>query len=342
MIADGRHEIHYLTHFVDGRYRARNYRVHLIGAGGAIPRLGYLMEAHSLYAALRKIAPDAIYQRVACAYTGICAFYARRRGVPLIWHVAHDSDVAPRLLEQVRNIPRQRLEILAVGYGARNATAIVVQTRQQADLLRQTYGRNADDVIPNFHPLPKETIDKSGPLTVTWIANLKPWKRPDAFVRLARSFSSQPEIRFVMVGAPAAKTASTAWQDSLMRSIADTSNLEYRGQLSNHEVNELLARSHIFVNTSMYEGFPNTFIQAWQRGVAVVSLHVDPDGVLEGEVTGIAAQTESGLEAAVRKLIVDPEALAGYSTRGREYALANHSLDNARRLIQLIRTHTST
>ena len=341
MAAAGGHEIHYLTHFVDGRDRARNYRVRRVGAGGPLPHLGYLMDARSLYAALREIGPDVIYQRVACGYTGICAFYSRRRAVPLIWHVASDADVAPRLQERVRNVPRQRLERLAVAYGARNATAIVVQTQQQADLLEQSYGRIADELIPNFHPQPNEIIDKSGPLTVTWIANLKPLKRPDAFVRLAQRFTNQPEIRFIMVGASAPRTASTAWQDSLMQSIAATSNLEYRGQLRHDEVNELLARSHIFVNTSTHEGFPNTFIQAWLREAAVVSLHVDPDGVLEREATGIAAQTESGLEAAVRSLIDDPQSLAGYAKRGRDHALAKHSLDNALRLAELIQARGS-
>ena len=66
----------------------------------------------------------------------------------------------------------------------------------------------------------------------------------------------------------------TGWQASLMRSIEATPNLEYLGQRTHAEVNELLARAHIFVNTSTHEGFPNTFIQAWLREVAVVSLSV--------------------------------------------------------------------
>jgi glycosyltransferase involved in cell wall biosynthesis len=339
LVAGGRYEVHYLTHFIDQRDRTRNYRVSVIGAGGPIPRLGYVMDARSLYGTLRKIDPCVIYQRVACAYTGICAFYSRRRAVPMIWHVAHDSDVAPRLLERVRNVPRQQLEKWAVAYGARNATEIVVQTRHQAALLQENYHRTAAAVIPNFHPPAAETIDKSGPLTIVWIANLKPWKRPDVFVRLAGRFSLRPDVRFIMVGAPAAKTGNQHWRDSLMRSIETAANLDYVGQKTHTEVNELLGRSHIFVNTSTHEGFPNTFIQAWMREAAVVSLNVDPDGVLEREGAGIAAHTESGLEAAVRALIDDPNARAALAKRGREHAGAHHSLANTRRLVELIQAY---
>ncbi len=131
---------------------------------------------------------------------------------------------------------------------------------------------HADAIVPNFHPPAAETIDKSGPLTVVWIANLKPWKRPEVFVRLAQSFSDRKDTRFIMVGAPAAASGKGGWQASLMRSIEATPNLTYLGHMSHAEVNELLARAHIFVNTSTQEGFPNTFIQAWLRDVVVVSL----------------------------------------------------------------------
>jgi glycosyltransferase involved in cell wall biosynthesis len=217
-----------------------------------------------------------------------------------------------------------------------------VQTHRQAQLLEQNYGRKPDAIIPNFHPPAFEAIDKSGPSTVIWIANLKQWKRPDAFVRLARSFSARTDVRFLMVGAPAPATGDPAWRQSLMQSIEAAPNLDYLGSKTQTEVNELLTRSHIFVNTSTHEGFPNTFIQSWLRGAVVVSLSVDPDGVLERERVGIAAGTESGLHEAVRTLLEDPNALAAYSKRGREHADTHHSLANSRHLVKLIETLGST
>jgi glycosyltransferase involved in cell wall biosynthesis len=336
LVASNRYEVHYLAHFLDGRERARNYQIARIGAGGPIPPMGYLMEARSLYVALREINPRVIYQRVACAYTGICAWYSRRRSAPLVWHVAHDTDVSSSSLDPGRNFLRLRLEKWALEYGIRNATRIVAQTRHQAHLLQDNYGRKADAVIGNFHPAGEGSLDKGGPLTVLWIANLKPWKRPDVFVRLAQRLATCRQVRFVMIGAPAAGTGNQSWQRSLMRSIESTPNLEYWGQKSHTEVNELLDRSHILVNTSTHEGFPNTFIQAWLRAVAVVSLQVDPDQILARQHLGIAAQSEGGLVEAVRHLIENADARSDYALRGRKHAIANHSLRNAESLMQLI------
>ena len=336
LAAAGRYEVHYLAHFVDERTRARNYRIHHVGRKGPMPPLGYILDARSLFRTLRAIEPDVIYQRVACGYTGLCAWYAQRHSIPMVWHVAHDTDVAPQILDAARNFVRLRLEKRLVEYGARHATRVVVQTRQQAALLRTHYRRSADAVIGNFHPPAAQAAPKNGPRTVVWIANLKPWKQPEVFVRLAQALADRGDVRFIMVGAPAAHSANHEWQDALLRSIEATPNLSYVGHKTHDEVNELLAHAHIFVNTSTQEGFPNTFIQAWLRSVAVVSLTVDPDQVLERLQVGIATQTESALITAVRRLLDDAEECAAYARRGRLHAAANHSLHNAGELIRLI------
>jgi hypothetical protein len=45
----------------------------------------------------------------------------------------------------------------------------------------------------------------------------------------------------------------------------------------------------VFVNTSDYEGFPNTFVQAATGGCGILSLRVNPDGFLDRFGCGASA-----------------------------------------------------
>jgi glycosyltransferase involved in cell wall biosynthesis len=331
-----RFEIFYLARHLSAQPQSSAYQVVRIGRGGRMPRFGYIMDAMPLYRALRRIAPHSLYQRVACGYTGVCAWYARRHGARLTWHVASDSDVSRRDLVAGRNPLRSVLERRSVEFGIRHANHVVAQTLRQAELLQENYARKVDLIIPNFHPLPEETVDKRLPISVIWVANFKPLKQPEVFVRLTAKLRDLKGVRFIMVGAPATGSGDRQWSEALMASIRDTPNLEYLGQKTQREVNELLARAHVYVNTSAFEGFANTFIQAWMRDVAVVSLHVNPDGVLDHESVGIHAGSEDQLTLAVRSLIDEPALRADYAARGRRYATQSHSMKNAHRLVQLI------
>ena len=330
-----RYDVYYLARNTDPSAPSTGYEIVPIGHKNGTLKFGYSIDAVSLYRALLTIRPNVIYQRVACAYTGVCAFYARRHGARFVWHVAHDSDVdGSRSLFGTNPLARS-LEALAVGYAIERADAIVVQTHQQAQLLHGNYGREADAVISNFHPKPAETVDKSGAATVLWIANLKRWKQPEVFVRIAAALQHLRGVRFVMVGAPATASRDRGWNAGLMHAIAATPNLEYLGPRTHDQVNELLARSHVLVNTSNQEGFPNTFIQAWMREVPVVSF-VNPDGVLSRENVGIHARTEEGLVDGVRLLVTDPRKRLEYAQRAHVYAIARHSLRNAELLERLL------
>ena len=332
-----RTEIFYLSSTHSGDDGERPYHVVRVGHPRRAPRFGYITQAVPLYRALQQIRPHAIYQRVACGYTAVCASYARRNGIRMVWHVAHDSDVTPGASLDGRNPLRRFLEKESVEYGIRRAGCIVTQTRDQAHLLEEHYGRQPDAVIPNFHPYPAERIDKSGPLTVAWVASLKPWKAPEAFLDLADAFRDRPEVRFVMIGPEGTGAGQRAWFQDLQRRVQATWNVDYRGPRSQAEVNELLAQSHLFVNTSLHEGFANTFIQAWMREVPVISLHVNPDGLLDDRGVGIFCEhSPSRMVEAVRTLLGDASMRSLCAVTAREYAMSRHSLANASELARLI------
>jgi glycosyltransferase involved in cell wall biosynthesis len=80
--------------------------------------------------------------------------------------------------------------------------------------------------------------------------------------------------------------------------------------------------------TSDYEGFPNTFLEAWSHGLPVVS-SFDPDGLIESRALGATAVDAAGLAAAVRDLVASPERWRVASRRSRRYYSESHTVDGA-------------
>lgn len=334
--ATGRVRLTWVCRRIAEDYRPEGYEIRQVAPHSGLRRHGFFLDHFRLGCLLDELAPDAIYQRVGCAYTGIAARYARRSGCRMVWHVASDGDVTPVRGWPLRDtlLPFRRMEKAALEYGIRHAPQIVVQTRHQASLLKAHYNRDAAALVRNFHPSAREAIDKSGPWTVLWIGNLKPTKNPLAFLDIAHAFANRSDVRFLMIGDPSGDPACAR---EIARRSDEIPGFRFLGKQSQDQVNELLAKSHLLVNTSRYEGFSNTFIQAWMREVPVVSLNADPDGLLESEGFGFCACGDmAALQSSAGLLMSDAALWRQCGLRARDYAETNHTERNVRTLLDLL------
>jgi glycosyltransferase involved in cell wall biosynthesis len=230
-----------------------------------------------------------------------------------------------------------RLNRGLIDYGERRADVVIVQSAQQAGLLRSRYGRSDAVYIPNFHAAPAASITKaSDRVIVCWIANLKRLKQPELFVRLASDFRNWPDVEFVMVGGQHMR--ADVWA-TLLGSMRTLPNLRYLGSQPQAAVEQLLARAHVLVNTSEFEGFPNTFIQAWLREVAVASLGVNPDGVFDADEYGICAGgSYERLRRGLQRLISDPVLRNRIGQRANAFARERFSERNMELIIKLLQS----
>ncbi len=325
-------DIAYLTTQADPSFKPEGYRIVPFSDRRGLRRYGSFFDVVRLYRALARERPDIILQFVGSAHTGIAALYARQHGCKMIWRVTSDRSVEPETAPWLR--PHMHLERLFLDFGIRNASLILAQTEYQRAAIAAKYPNAPVQVLPNFHPSAPD-CGRTGAVMkqVAWIANLKALKNPSAFVRLARRFSSRQDVRFVMVGDT---LDDSPWTKDQLAEIAATPNLEYRGALSQTEVNTLLEHTDLLVNTSDYEGFSNTFIQAWMRRVPVVSLRVDPDRLLSRGGLGAVTGTEESLFGCVAVLLDDPEKCAAIGARARRYALEHHAESNIETLARLL------
>lgn len=333
VVRRGEFEVFYLARAIDPSYRPPGYELVQITGENRLNRHAFFFDALHLHRVLKEIRPDVIYQRGLMAYTGVAAWYARRNGCRLVFHIAHDFDVSSPASFPGRGEILKAIDRKVGEYGIRRADAIIAQTWQQSELLKRRYGREATAVIGNFHPLPVESLDKEKPLKVIWVANLKPNKRPEVFVRLAEDFQHRDGVEFIMIGHPGSRRRYA----DLYRRMERMENFSFLGLQPMERVNEILAKGHLFVNTSVKEGFPNTFVQAWMRQVPVVSLDVDLDGLLAQRRIGFLSGSYEQLRKDAEQLLVNDGLRISMGNEARDYAIENHSPKVFERLYEVIK-----
>lgn len=330
------HEVHYI-YVSNGKPCENHLRLHLHPMKALVIQSGRFGSLLSFYDCqisriLKTIRPDVLYVRGGVSFAGMTAGYAKRYGVRSIWHIASSADVTPRPLWSMLKRPLNLIERKAIGYAIKHSTHVVAHARYQAELLMKNYGRAAE-VILKEQPTPTEALVKRGPFTVVWVANIKPLKQPEKFIRLAKEYAAEQNVHFIMIGRP----AGGEYQARLESEMRALPNYSYLGEQPIEEVNRVLARSHVFVNTSTYEGLPNTFVQSWMREVPVVSMLLDPDDILTTQKIGFFSGSFEQMVRDIRNLIDNPALRDEMGRRAREYALEHHALEkNMGRLLEFV------
>jgi len=280
---------------------------------------------------LNEIKPDVIYHRNLSTFALPVVNYCKDYNCKSFLHLAHIQDVEFQSLFNKKIVAN-----ILDRYGKRkiltNFDRIIAQAKYQDELLKKNFNREADLVLPNIHPYPKEEIRKDKKVKVLWIANFKSWKQPEKFIELAQACRNI-NAEFIMIG----RDSNDERSKILKEKISKIDKLSYLGELPIQKVNQYLATSHIFVNTSISEGFPNTFIQSWMREVPVVSLHVDPDSVMSLNNIGFHSKNLKQLILDVKKLIDDSQLRTTMGKRAKSYAYKEYSLQNIEKIIKLIK-----
>ena len=112
--------------------------------------------------------------------------------------------------------------------------------------------------------------------------------------------------------------------NSIRDAAAGVRNLDFKGFLPLDETELYFDEARVFVNTSEHEGFPNTFLQAWARGMPTVS-YFDAGTAMDDARPFQWVSSEDGAVEAVRLLMTDDVAWNTLSSRCKRHFNAKHS-----------------
>ena len=220
--------------------------------------------------------PAVIYQRILNTFTYRLSVFAKKSEIPFVLHIADNYSV--EFTQKKKDFLKKTIfrKILRT-----RPTVICQTTYQREKIEEQGYAPNA--VIPNMHPRITNSVPEEKDLkTIIWVGNARPVKQLEVYVRLANNLV-EADYRFHIIG----KLPENDYGLKLRKSIQDASNVIYHGSQNNDFVNDFLMKAAVLVNTSVSEGFSNTFIQAWLSGTPILALNSDPNGIVSQYGIGI-------------------------------------------------------
>lgn len=290
---------------------------------GMTRRAHFLLDWQAL---LKAEQPDWCFWQCADHLWGPAAEVARQFGIRTAFSTMHDLDA------QVRHSLRSRPYLWPLyQWGLQRSNLIFIQHYGQRDSLpvnlqHKTY------LLPGIVSLPESVtphVQRNG--TVVWAAVIRPPKRPDLLVEIARRL---PTVRFVVCGAPRLSHWEPQRIDRIMQDLRSLPNVDYRGHVDPELTLQTISRASLLLSTSDGEGFPSVFLEAWAAGTPVVSMQIDPDHKIRDHELGKVADTVDGAADAIRLLMEAPDRRQEMGVRSRLHVEEIHGSASAVRAFE--------
>lgn len=273
--------------------------------------------------------PQIIYVRCLYSFWWI-NLIARLFVIPVVYHISGDSQCRFAKINGSRFLAGLLKNFYI--YNTQFANLVIAQTKTQASIYQETF-RKLPAVVYNAQ-LPDELHYPKdySKIKILWIG--KQFKKPERFIELYEMMKDESKYEFLLGG------IFSDEQVSNFKHINNQNhNFKFLGKLTRQEVYHYLQESHVLINTSELEGFPNTFIEAWQRGVIVISDKINPDNILTEKKIGFVCENIGEIKTTIEELFSNDLSTAKeYAARAIKYASLNHNMQiTAQNIYQLLK-----
>lgn len=271
------------------------------------------LKINKLFKIFKTVDADVYIQRSLNFFSGIIALYFKARKKKFVYMAAHDDEFCKKGI-----FSNNKISFLVSSLVFRFADLLIVQNNFQKKMLEQK----------RYKPfLLRSSINISSVLDkkkhgVLWVGRSEEWKRPDMVLDLARIL---PDINFTMI-CPMA-TNNSALFSRIKNKAKFFNNIDFIDYVAYDRIDDYFLEALIYLNTSVNEGFPNTFLQAALAKTLIISTTVNPDGFLLDGRGVIAGEDMNEVANQIRKCHNDPAACGKIAMKAFDYVKFNHDVD---------------
>jgi len=269
---------------------------------------------------LAQINADIYFTANLSKYVGFTNLYCRIRNKIHIHRTEHQHQVDKLYL--LKKILRGSGRYSFFYLGFKNVDYIVVQNEEDREILKRTFNFPCT-VIRNSYLIEDLSSSKKRNF-ILWIARGKKWKQPEVFIDLAKEF---PNEKFIMI----MPVADDKKYFENVNKIANTvKNLQFIPGVPFSEVYEYYKNARVFVNTSISEGFPNSFNQAMNVATPILSLNINPDDFINKNKVGLFCNNDFNmLKENLNQIITNQVLWKKLSKNAYNYAYNEMNIKNS-------------
>lgn len=313
VLADRGHQVTVLTYSNDqiveeffGKVRVLKCPLRFLGGSN----LFFLVDTYNFIRKIRKLNPDFLLMKTPNIIIFLLVLAAKYAGNTRVVKIfASDNDCC------------QKNNISGIFYriGMYFADGLVFQTNFQKNLY-EWKRKTSNPVIRNIFIPPENDMGMICPkdIELLWVGALTAEKQPDKLLELAQMM---PNRRFTVIS----KATSDQYR-KIEIDLRGLPNVDFLGKVPFDQIQIYFNRAKILLCTSQTEGFPNTFLQGWYGGCAIISLAYPCDGILVQCQCGYVSGSIGKMREDIETLLGDEDTRKQTNANGRAYMYREHDL----------------
>lgn len=260
-----------------------------------IKRINLLSEWWHAFLFTIKLRPEIIIYRGANRELLPLTQMSKLFGVKLLFFAASDVNFEPG-----KELVGSKLNRKCYQRAVKSCKYFIVQNTHQQETLRHNYGKDSTILYNIWGTVRQSSAEDVPQSDAVWVANFRTLKRAEWVIDTAES---KPEYRFILAGGP---MGDGKYYEEIKKHSDTMDNIDFLGPRSFFYTCELVSMSRVLLCTSTFEGFPNTFLQAWSHGLPIIST-VDPSGIISKYKLGETVNTEEELATSLQRILNNRE-----------------------------------
>jgi glycosyltransferase involved in cell wall biosynthesis len=282
-----------------------------------------------IYKALKKCKPDFLYESIPFWGSFMHSFICRSLGIKHVIRISNDNLLDKRL----RNTASKAHQFFLF-WGLKTCDVILSQNDYQYQTLRKKFPNKQILKIHNPIVIDKALLSPKAEHQkgyFAWLANFRFQKNLKLLHEIALLL---PNEQFKVAGSPNKNIDEES--ATYLQKLKELPNVEILGPVRRDALFTFLKNAKYLLNTSRYEGFSNTFLEAMVAGTPILTTPaVNPDMIVSKNKLGLIYQNPEELIALLAE--IDKEKYSNLSRNCVDFVYNNHDhLNLANRLLTFL------